>query len=193
MRLTLIAAPATAPVSPTEAKEHLQVIGTAQDAAITAMLAAAVSHLDGPTGTVGRALIEQEWKLLLDRFPCDALEIPLGRLISVTSVKYVDPYGAEQTLAPSAYVVDSVSDRGVITPAYGTSWPATRTQRNAVTVQFKAGYGPAADDVPQAIRSAILLMVGDLFENREAAIVGQPRVDNPTVDRLLFPFKVIRP
>lgn len=39
--------------------------------------------------------------------------------------------------------------------------------------------------VPASVRAALLLIVGDLYENREGAFVGVSRVDNPTVERML--------
>lgn len=45
-------------------------------------------------------------------------------------------------------------------------------------------------DIPDALKSVALLIVGDLFENREGAVVGVARVDNPMVDRLLHPYRV---
>lgn len=39
--------------------------------------------------------------------------------------------------------------------------------------------------VPASVRAALLLVIGDLYENREGAFVGVSRVDNPTVERLL--------
>lgn len=44
--------------------------------------------------------------------------------------------------------------------------------------------------VPTSIRAALLLVVGDLYENREGAFVGVSRVDNPTVERLLHFYRV---
>lgn len=42
---------------------------------------------------------------------------------------------------------------------------------------------------PAAIKAAILLLVGDLYENREGANVQEVK-RNPAVDRLLFPYRV---
>ena len=44
--------------------------------------------------------------------------------------------------------------------------------------------------VPASVRAALLLVIGDLYENREGAFVGVSRVDNPTVLRLLTPYRV---
>lgn len=193
MRLRQVTPPDVAPVDVAAARAHVEVFGSSHDAKLQAMIEAAVSNLDGPTGILGRALVEQEWELSLDAFPLACLVVPLAPLRTVTSITYVDHAGDQQTLAPSAYVVDAVSDPGVITPAYGMTWPPTRSQRNAVKVQFKAGYSADADGVPAAIKQAILLMVGDMFENREGQITGTTVADNPTVDRLLFPFRLVRP
>ena len=38
---------------------------------------------------------------------------------------------------------------------------------------------------PAAVKAAVLLVCGDLYENREGAIVGTIHVVNPTVERLL--------
>lgn len=48
----------------------------------------------------------------------------------------------------------------------------------------------AEEPVPASVKAAILLTIGDLYENREAQFVGVIRADNPTVLRLLSPYRV---
>ena len=38
---------------------------------------------------------------------------------------------------------------------------------NGVNIRFTAGFGDEADNVPKRIRTAIKLLVGHLYENRE--------------------------
>lgn len=47
------------------------------------------------------------------------------------------------------------------------------------------------EDYPNAfsIKAAALLIIGDLYQNREAQIVGTIVSDNPTVQRLLYPYR----
>ena len=52
--LTRISAPAALPVSLEELKAHLRVEHAEEDAALTRLLGAATSALDGPTGQLGR-------------------------------------------------------------------------------------------------------------------------------------------
>ncbi|CAN7390622.1 hypothetical protein LJR143_002187 [Pseudoxanthomonas sp. LjRoot143] len=192
MRLRLITAPSAPVVTTAEARAQVNAYGTASDPQLAAMVAAVVSGLDGSAGELGRALVEQEWELALDAFPSSAICLPLPPLLSVESVKYVDPEGVQQTMDAAGYTVEP-GEHGFAMPVHGTRWPATRAQPLAVRVRFKAGYGSTGDKVPAAIRSAILLRVADLFENRESSIVGKSVAPNPTSDLLLFPFKLVRP
>jgi len=44
--------------------------------------------------------------------------------------------------------------------------------------------------VPAAVRAAILLIVGDLYANREGRFVGTTQTDNPAVQMLLGPYRL---
>lgn len=44
--------------------------------------------------------------------------------------------------------------------------------------------------VPASVRAAILLMVSDLYENRESQFIGASQADNPAFDRLLHFYRV---
>ena len=100
--------------------------------------------------------------------PNGLIQLPYPPLQSITSITYIDPNGQEQTLDPSAYEFEFNPGKGVIYPAYGHHWPATRCYRNSVTIRWIAGY----DECPIETQSAILLMVGHLFEHREAVTEG---------------------
>lgn len=39
--------------------------------------------------------------------------------------------------------------------------------------------------VPASVKAAMLLIVGDLYENREAQVIGATVAENPAVERLL--------
>lgn len=105
----------------------------------------------------------QTWVLKADCFPT-RFTLPWGPLQSVSSITYVDTGGATQTLASDQYTVITNSRKpGLIVPAYGVDWPATRDVEQAVTVTYVAGYGDAATDVPEPIREAMLVAVDHLY------------------------------
>jgi len=165
MALKLITAPTVLAVSLEEAKVQCRAEGADEDALITAYIKAATEWAEHKTG---RALLPQTWELTLDAFP-EAFELPRPPVVSVTSLTYWDAAGVQQQLDNSGYVLDNADDFGpaYVVPAYGTSWPATRSQLNAVALRYVAGY-PDAASVPEGIRDWIKLQVGAMFKHREA-------------------------
>lgn len=170
MGLVRTVAPATEPVSLTEAKAQCRIDGTAENDLLTALIAAARTHLEEITW---RALITQTWRLTLRGFPtCNApIYLPRPPLIAVSSITYVDTAGTTQTLASGDYTVDAAAEPGTIEPAWGLSWPLTRDQPAAVTITYTAGFGNAAA-VPSDLVHALKLLIGHWSENREAVAEG---------------------
>jgi uncharacterized phiE125 gp8 family phage protein len=68
--------------------------------------------------------------------------------------------------------VDRNDTPGKIRTVYNGTWPSHLTDPNAVSVTWWAGYGPAGTDVPTAIRHAILMLVGHMYEQRLAVLSG---------------------
>jgi uncharacterized phiE125 gp8 family phage protein len=187
MPLRIVTPPAEEPVSLAEARAHLRVDTTEDDDQIRALIVAARQHVDGHDGWLGRALVTQTLALKLDRFP-RAITVPLPPLQSVESIIYVDGSGTTQTLAEDRYTATS-GEPAKIVPAYGLSWPETRSVPEAVTVTFTAGYGTAAD-VPAPIKAALLLHVGTLYRDRESVTVGGGANETPAYGALLSPYRV---
>lgn len=188
MALKRIAAPAELPLTLDQAKAHLRVTGTSEDADIMAYLRAVVSHLDGPEGLLNRALVTQTLVYTLDAFPARAptFDLPLPPLISVTSVAYLDGEGASQTWAAANYRVLNAgvaTRKGRIERAYGVSWPATRAIEQAVTVTYVAGYG-ARNAVPEATRALILVLLKEMYDHR--APVAAPELHRTPALQGLF-------
>lgn len=118
--------------------------------------------------------------------------LPRAPLQAVTSIKYIDTGGVQQTLAAGAYLVDSYSEPARITPAVGTAWPGTQNRSNAVEIIFTAGYGSSSAAVPQGILHWILLVAATLHENREmVAILTRGKAEQlPYVNSLLINHRV---
>lgn len=183
MRLALDTAPAEEPVSLEEAKDHLRVDTTAEDAAIASWIESARVEAERASG---RALVTQTWEGKLDRFPeCEVIEFPRPPLQSVTSIKYIDTNGTLQTLSSSTYTVDTSGIVGRVYLNYSESWPLTRIEPNAVRIVFVAGYG-GASDVPEPFRSWILLRVGERYALREGTVTGTIATRLPNVDTLVM-------
>lgn len=188
MALTLVQAPSEAAIDLAEAKLHLRVTSTAEDTLITALIESATQDCEHLTQ---RAILAQDWRLTLDQWPsltgagC-VVQLPRGRVSTVKTITYVDAAtGTNITLPGTEWMLDNSSDYiGRLVPAYGKTWPATRLQIASVAITFTAGWSSAAQ-VPQLIRSWLLLRIGALYENREAWTLGKAIEHNPHIDRLL--------
>jgi uncharacterized phiE125 gp8 family phage protein len=190
---TLVNGPDTALISTDDAKVHLRVDHDEEDAYIAGLVQAATDHLDAEHGILGRALITQRWQLTMQAFPAGALYLPVGRVQQVTSVAYYDTDNAEQALATDQYRLIINDESAIMELVAGVSWPSTYARSDAVKVQYDTGYGDTPADVPQAIRSAALLLVGHWYENRDAVIVGTISSELPlAVQTLLSNYRVTR-
>ena len=148
-------------------KAHLRVESDDFDSQIEGWRAAAMGHLDGYAGILGRALAAQTWVLYLDRFPSAEIRLPLPPLIAVDSITYLKADGVRTTLAASAYqVLDGELAR--VLPAFDTNWPPVRITPRAVAITFTCGWEELSAGVwpakLQPVIAAIKLMVENDFD-----------------------------
>lgn len=170
------------PVSMQQVKDHLRVTYEEDDALIYSLLVAAREYVEK---TTAQAVIPQEIKAYYKALPHyeDSLNLPLSNAVAVVSVKYLDGSGAQITLSSDEYYLTVGQPSRVY---FSNGVTGALEQPDAVEIVYSAGFGPTPFKVfPQVIRAAILIMVGDLYENREAQIVGTIVAQNLTVDRLL--------
>lgn len=167
--MKLITAPASEPVSLIEAKLHCKVDGSDDDALITALITSARMQAEH---ILGRALITQTWEQVLDTFPDSEIKIETTPIQSITSVKYIDTAGVEQTILSSNYTLDLYGIIHWLLPAANYAWPDTYDMANAVKIRFVAGYGDAAA-VPQPIKAWMLMAISTLYSQRDGIIDGR--------------------
>lgn len=182
MPLQLNTPPAIEPVTLDEAKAHLKVDASDDDALITSLIAAARARAEWHTG---RAFVTQGWTLWLDAWPC-AIGVPLPPLQAVTSITAYALNDAATVLDAATYQVDTASAR--IALKANASPPVNLRGVNAIAIAFTAGYGDAATDVPAPIRQAILALIADLYANRGDA---NTEVSSSAL-ALLAPYRMVK-
>lgn len=191
--LTQTGAPAAPILTASDVKTHSRIDGTSEDSLIEKYIAALTSYLDGKDGVLNRALITQSYRLVLDDFPVssrDPINIPLPPLQQIDSITYIDANETEQTMAASKYIVRTDSEPGRVFPAYNESWPSVIDRVAAVTVNFTAGYGDNASDIPDSILHAAYLLIDQWYHQRSAS-TDKPLSAQPMgVKSLLSPFTV---
>ncbi|MBV9571448.1 MAG: phage head-tail connector protein [Alphaproteobacteria bacterium] len=185
MSLQLITPPAVEPVTLADAKLHLKVDTSDDDALIARLIIAARARAEWHTG---RALNTQSWILWLDGWPlCAPIEIALPPLQGVSSVTVYAPNDSASVIDPAAYQVDAASAPARLALKSTVLPPINLRAMNAVAVAFTAGYGSAATDVPAGIRDAILELTAFLYEHRGEAPAELPL----DILALLSPFRVL--
>jgi uncharacterized phiE125 gp8 family phage protein len=182
MRVIVITPPEPL-VSVEEAKAHLRVATDDDDALIEGYIDAACAHIDGPSGSIGKAFGLQTLEVRSSFFDDCEWTLPFPPVVSVDGITYLDGDGVVQTLATDAYEVRGAD----IVRAYGTTWPVVREDGESVRVQYQAG----SETAPAAIRAAILLMVGDMYAFRETAMSGNAQAIpvSAAFKDLLWPYR----
>ena len=156
-----------------EVKEHLRVEIDDDDGLIGRLITGARNYVQEQTL---RPLLPMVFDYRRDRFPrgIRPIELPVYPVLSSPAIviTYIDGAGVTQTLASDQWKASLDREPCRIVPAYGKVWPTARTESDAVTIRFPAGYAdPAA--VPQDIKHAMLLLLGEFYENREAGVVSE--------------------
>lgn len=182
--LVLTTAPASEPVTRTEAKARLRVTVSDSDTDIDDSITEARALCEQECG---RAFLTQTWTLTLDDFPLGyEIRLPRPPLASVTHVKYYDEDGVQQTFSSSNYFVDTGTEPGRIWLSPDATWPTVQYGRpGAVEIRYVAGWASAAL-VPKTAKSAILAVLWHKFNTPDGGEQGIP----PAARRLLNSLEV---
>jgi uncharacterized phiE125 gp8 family phage protein len=115
-----------------------------------------------------RALPTQTYTYYMDCFDGE-IRLPISPVQSITSITYKDTDSADQVI--SSFQLDNVSQPTRILPALNAYFPETDESLNNVRIVFVAGYTDLADmrTKKQELEHAVMLLVGQWYENREAA------------------------
>jgi uncharacterized phiE125 gp8 family phage protein len=154
------------PVTIEQAKAQLGVTSTLDDGMISGLVVAAREYAESYTGLI---LTAREVVETVDRFGA-WVNLYAWPVREITSVKYLDNTGAEQTLA-SGFAA-SLSRRPVrLVASVGAAWPTSASVPGAITITLQAGFATPAD-VPQSIKQAMLLMIRHWYDNPSAVAAG---------------------
>lgn len=199
-RSVIVKAGTTIPAEPltlNEAKLHLRVETsvTEEDTLINALITGAREWCEN---YCRRSFVRRTLELRLDCFP-EVIKLPFGPVASVTHVKYTDGNGTVQTWSSGGYQTDLYGTPPRILPVFGGTWPTIRTGTvNAVLVEYEAGYAPGSgsptdytENIPEAVRAAMKLIIGHLYENREQTVAGTTITELPfAVKALLAAYEI---
>jgi uncharacterized phiE125 gp8 family phage protein len=158
------------PITTAEAKTHMRVEVSDDDTYIDTLITAAREWVEEYTGA---CLIDQTWQLKVQGYVYSEFRLRRYPIIEVQSFVY-DESGTATTLASSNYEVDGALTKfPKLIQSYGGTISANYTR--PITIQFRAGFANRSvsptegmEKVPAPFKHAIKLLVGHLYENREA-------------------------
>ena len=176
----------TYPVSLTEAKSHLKVDTSADDTYIESIIKAATQLSEEYTN---RFFIDT----VIEQYASSFAELQTlfkSKVSAVAHVKYYDSDNSLQTLSASVYDTQLNYEPSQIQLADGQSFPTITKRNDAVVARYTVGYGTASD-VPEIIKQAILLTIGNFYQNRNSVVIGRIATELPmNVKWLLDTYKV---
>lgn len=191
MNLKIIQISETEPITLDEAKLHLRVTNDEEDNLIKSLITVARQRCEAVTN---RALVSTTFELIMDSFP-EKIVLPMPPAESVVCIEYKDCEGIEEEMPEEDYIFYN-SEPAVIIPAYGKSWPSFNPYpKGAVKVRYVAGYNSGEGPefiIPEAIKEAMLLIIGVFYENREDILAKGhiPKTLPLGVDALLYPYRI---
>ncbi|SHF67435.1 phage conserved hypothetical protein, phiE125 gp8 family [Loktanella atrilutea] len=182
LRPVRITPPDWAPIKVEEAKLFLRVDGAEEDALIEGLIAAAVDHLDGRSGILGRCMVTQVW-----RYQAQCLHAQFDFDMpgaTAATVRFVDATGETQAVTlPNDRLVETVRGSSLIVsdadPLAAWRGPA----------MIDATFGTAVDDVPPALVQAVRMLVAHWYANREAVVTRSAAPLPLGVQMLIAPYR----
>lgn len=161
MGIKVITAPLQAiPTAELRLQSRADADSTTEDVLFVGWIAAAVKLAQHWTG---RSIGEQTLELALDSFPAGPVALLQGPVTGISSIKYLNSAGVEQTLASSAYTLDDYGLQHWAVAADG--WPDTGSFANSVKARYVAGDAI----LDPAVKTALHLMVGHWYAQRAAS------------------------
>ena len=204
----LITPPALEPLTLAEAKAHLRLDTGDEDALVASLIVAARQMVEAHTG---RALIAQAWRVVLDAWPTrntfaltpgpfvplgatpnpNTVTLPLGAFISLDAIRVYDAFNVATPLAASTWYVDAQPGSARLQFTAAPRQPGRAIA--GIEIDVTVGFGPAASNVPEALRLAMRMLVARWFEARGDAAADTGQAQIPThIEALLQPFRAMR-
>lgn len=162
MQYKVIDAPDVEPISLSEAKTYLKVDHNDEDTLIATLIKAAREYIESH---IGRAMITQTIEAVYDDW---CIILPLANAQSVTSVKYYDNNGNQQTWDAANYTLEAKGEPNSIVRNVDVTYPVlSLPKRDRVEVIYVAGFGDDADSVPAELKIMMYKVLSEFYEHRE--------------------------
>lgn len=170
--------PTVEPLTLTEVKAWLKVIGTSDDSLITMLLESTRQTIED---RLNLKMNTQTVVQKMDTWPkMNEFQLDMYPVQSVSAITYKATSGTA-TLDSDIYVLDTTSQPARVYLKDGYTWPTLKAEAEAVSITFVAGFGDEASDVPAKLKQLLLHAIAFAYENRM----------NPVEQRITYIDKLI--
>ena len=179
-------APSLKVISLSEAKDHLKISGSDEDAYLNALIKSATTHAENFTE---RSFLPQTWEATLDSIQYhkgsnewwdgkrevsigsvkgreSEITLRRGRIESIKSFKYFTLGDVELVFDSENYFLDKGNFTGRIILKNGRTWPTGLRNRLAVKITYEAFIADTKSELNADIIEAVKLILAHLYENR---------------------------
>ena len=190
MGIYQLSGPGAEPISLDEVKAHVRIDGSTEDALLQSLILTSRLHVEA---ALGLALLSQSWRLALDEWPDDGVvKLPISPVSAVTEVRILAADGTPSVVDETTFEIDRSQRPARMFPKSGV-WPKTARAIAGIEIDLEVGFGASANDVPEPVRQALLLLVAHWYEHRDPVEIGKPSTAVPhAVSRLLHPYRAVR-
>ena len=184
MTYALITPPSAEALTLAEAKAHLRLDTSDEDDLVTTLIRVAREHLEA---SASLCLMTQAWRLYLDSICEDGvIQIARGPVQTIDSVMVYDGAGSASRFSLDAHVLDG---RGRPARLMLRQVPRPGQAVNGIEIDFTAGFGATAADVPDTLKRAMLTHIAAMFSCRGIVTPDeQPALVPAGYERLIAPF-----
>jgi uncharacterized phiE125 gp8 family phage protein len=182
-------------LEPVNRAEVIQSLALTESALVTAdldeldrFIRAARRMLETDTG---RTFHQTTLRALFDCWPCSRfIELPRATpLLEIAGVTLKNQDGTDLAWDPANYIADTYSNPGRIVLGVGKLWPSLSAYPvGRILIDYTAGVPDNSADqqeCPDDAKTACLLLIGSLNENRESEIVPDRNISG-TVEMRLY-------
>jgi len=156
--------PALEPITLQELKDFSGIDYTEHDDMLEGFIGAVRGAAEEYTG---KAFISQTIQMKMDYWPDAVVELPRPPLISVTKIVTLDEDDGETEYdSDNYYIITQGTPGKVVLKKSVTSPQNTVRDHGGFLIEFKAGYGSEARDVPQAICDGIKTWAASVYATR---------------------------
>jgi uncharacterized phiE125 gp8 family phage protein len=187
-----VSAPSSEPITLEKARLHLRLDTSGSpashpdDSLVTALITAVRQNAEAYTGLT---IAYSTYDVRADNFKDLEFNLETWPINAIVSVSYVDTNDETKTLTSSDYELDTFT-RPARLKAKDKAFPEAKEVTVRFTAGFTDGQSPNPYPMPKTIESAMLLMLGNLYDNRESVSNNQSYERPMSATYLLNPHRI---